>query len=107
MLALISVTISFLNNKNRRGPNIEPWGIPAFIVVHSEFDPFKTTRWDRPERYLSNHTIRLPDIPYCFSLNNNPLCHTRSKALLMSQNTTLISSPLSKALPKSFEIFTN
>jgi hypothetical protein len=30
MLALISVTISFLNNKNRRGPNIEPWGISAF-----------------------------------------------------------------------------
>jgi hypothetical protein len=26
MLALISVTISFMNNKNRRGPNIEPWG---------------------------------------------------------------------------------
>jgi hypothetical protein len=30
MLALISVTISFMNNKNRRGPNIEPWGSPAF-----------------------------------------------------------------------------
>jgi hypothetical protein len=53
-------------------------------------DPFKTTRWDRPERYLSNHTKRLPDSQYCFSLNNNPLCHTRSKALLMSQNTTLL-----------------
>jgi hypothetical protein len=52
-------------DKNRRGPNIEPWGTPAFIVSHSEFDPFKTTRWDRPERYLSNHTKRLPDIPYC------------------------------------------
>ena len=57
-----------------------PWGTPAFIFFHSEFDPFKTTRWDRPERYLSNHTNRLPDIPYCFSLNNNPLCNTRSKA---------------------------
>ena len=68
---------------------MEPWGTPAFIVFHSEFDPFKTTRWDRSERYLSNHTKRLPDIPYRFSLNNNPLCHTRSKALLMSQNTTL------------------
>jgi hypothetical protein len=46
-----------MNNKNRRGSNIEPWGTPAFIVTHSEFDPFKTTRWDRPERYLSNHTL--------------------------------------------------
>jgi hypothetical protein len=27
MLALISVTISFMNNKNRRGTNIEPWGM--------------------------------------------------------------------------------
>ena len=80
MLALISVTISFINNKNRRGFNMEPWGTPAFIFFHSEFDPFKTTRWDRPEGYLSNHTNRLPDIPYCFSLNNNPLCNTRSKA---------------------------
>jgi hypothetical protein len=66
MLALISVTISFMNNKNRRGPNIEPWGTPAFIVFHSEFDLFKTTRWDRPERYLSNHTKRLPNSQYCF-----------------------------------------
>jgi hypothetical protein len=49
----------------------------------------------------------LPDIPYCFSLNNNPLCHTRSKALLMSQNTTLISFPLSKALPKSTDLSRN
>jgi hypothetical protein len=32
ILALISVTISFMNNKNRRGPNMEPWGTPAFIV---------------------------------------------------------------------------
>jgi hypothetical protein len=54
------------------GPNIEPWGTPAFIVFHSEFDLFKTTRWDRPERYLSNHTKRLPDSQYRFSLNNNP-----------------------------------
>jgi hypothetical protein len=36
-----------------------------------------------------------------------PQNHTQSKALLRSQNTTLISFPLSKALPKSFEIFTN
>jgi hypothetical protein len=39
MLALISATISFINNKNRRGPNKELWGTPAFIVFHSEFDP--------------------------------------------------------------------
>jgi hypothetical protein len=44
MFALISVTISFMNNKNRRGPYMKPWGTPAFIVFHSEFDPFKTTR---------------------------------------------------------------
>ena len=86
---------------------METWGTPEFIVFHSEFHRFKTTRWDRPERYLLNHTKGLPDIPYCSNLNNNPLCHIRSKALLMSQNRTLISFPLSKSLPKSFEIFTN
>jgi hypothetical protein len=31
-------------NKNRRGPNKELWGTPAFIVFHSEFDPLKTTQ---------------------------------------------------------------
>jgi hypothetical protein len=46
-------------------------------------DIIKATRWDRSERSLSSHTKRLPDIPYCYRLNNNPLCHTRSKALLM------------------------
>jgi hypothetical protein len=77
-------------NKKRRGPNMETCGTSAFIDFHSEFDPFKTTRWDRPERYLSSHTKRLPDIPYCFSLNNNLLCHYRSKALLTDDTSLYV-----------------
>jgi hypothetical protein len=41
MLALISVTISFMNNKNRRGPNIEPWGgdsaINQLVNISNDF----------------------------------------------------------------------
>ena len=36
-------------------------------------------------------------IPAAFSLHKSPLCHTRSKALLISQNTTLTSLPESNA----------
>ena len=39
-------------------------------------------------------------MPICLNLNRSPLCHTLSKALLISQNTTLISLPSSTAFEK-------
>ena len=40
-------------------------------------------------------------MPIDFNLVNNPLCQTRSNALLTSQKTTLTSFPSSSALPNS------
>ena len=38
---------------------------------------------------------RLPDIPFCDSLNISPLQHTLSKALEISRKMLLTSNPLS------------
>jgi hypothetical protein len=58
-----------------------------------------------PENQLCDIEISETDVEDVLSILNP--CHSRSKALLMSQNTTLISFPLSKALAKSIGIFTN
>ena len=43
------------------------------------------------------HCSNGPEIPIALRLNMSPLCQTRSNALLMSQNTALISLPESIA----------
>jgi hypothetical protein len=43
-------------------------------------------------------------MPIDFNLVNNPLCQTRSNALLKSQKTTLTSFPSSSALPNINDI---
>ena len=34
---------SLIKIKNSSGPSIDPWGTPAWILVHEEYCPFKTT----------------------------------------------------------------
>ena len=43
IFAWISFTISLIKTKNNNGPNIEPWGTPAFMNVHKDSTPGSTT----------------------------------------------------------------
>ena len=44
ILLPIFKTMSLIKIKNKRGPNIDPWGTPALIFVHEDVDPGITTR---------------------------------------------------------------
>ena len=72
---------------------MEPWGTPAEIYFHSDCAPGSKTLCLRFDKYDENQERREPDMPNDLSLNNRPLCQTRSKALLMSQKTTRTSLP--------------
>ena len=39
----ISFAISLIKSKNNNGPNIEPWGTPAFMKVHKDSTPGSTS----------------------------------------------------------------
>ena len=85
--------------RNNKGPNTDPCGIPEDIVLYSDFLPFITTAC-----LLFCHSFKTI-MPNCLLYQllfsslfffffffffffsfflNNPLCHTRSKALEMS-----------------------
>jgi hypothetical protein len=60
---------SFVNNMNNRGPRIDPWGIPYFIVPQSEkknlvkFGDFTSTFCLILVKYDLTHTSDTPQIP--------------------------------------------
>ena len=81
------LTMSIIKNRNIRGPRIEPWGTPASPDAQSDACPFITTRCRRFDKLLGNQLTMLSEQPIVRSLKNNPLYHTLSKALLMSQKT--------------------
>ena len=59
-------------NRNKRGPNTEPWGTPEFINPQSECIPLSTTLCF----LFTNNLRRFPCTLFCFSLNISPSCHT-------------------------------
>ena len=97
---LMSSTISLMYKRKRKGPRTEPWGTPEFTDVQSEFAPGRTTLCFLLCRQSVNHWRSEPEIPAIWSLKKRPLCHTLSKALLMSQKTARTSLPASRALQK-------
>ena len=99
-LELISDTISFMNTKNIYGPSIKPCWTPALIFCQSGSTPGKTTLFAITKTGLKPFQYSAPVTPAAFNLHNKPLCQTRSNALLMSQNTTLISFPAPNASQK-------
>jgi hypothetical protein len=71
--------------------NITPLGI-GIIYYNSLFSI---------RQVIFIHDSKGPCIPIDSNFFSNPICQTLSKALLISQNTTLISFPSSKAFPNS------
>jgi hypothetical protein len=61
-----------------------------------------TTRCFLSVRYFFIHNNKDPCVPIFSNLLSKSLCQTLSKALLISQKTTRISFPSSKAFPNSF-----
>ena len=60
-------------NKEKRGPNIEPWGTPARMFFQFEVWPLSTTLWNLLVKKLFIKIKSGPLIPYDLSLYNN-LC---------------------------------
>ena len=86
---------SFIYIKNRSGPSMEPWGIPALTLAQEEVYPLRTTLCFLFLKKFDNRFKSLPDMPFSFSLKIRPLCHTLSKALDISRNALRISKPSS------------
>jgi hypothetical protein len=89
-----SFSMSLMNNRNKKGPRVDPWGTPALtsrkvsINIYSLFSIIKET-------FNPFQNIIFPQIPYFRSLKIKPECQTRSNALEMSQNINRTSLPRS------------
>ena len=74
--------------RNNKGPNTDPCGTPEDIVLYSDFLPFITTaclRFCHSFKTIMPNCLLYQLLFFLFFLLlNNPLCHTRSKALEMS-----------------------
>ena len=55
--------MSLIYIMNKRGPNIEPWGIPHEIVLAIDFFSLISTYCPLFARYELNHSLELPLIP--------------------------------------------
>ena len=80
------------------GPRIDLWGTPAFTSLQDECWQFKTTRCFLDFKKYFKSSSNLPEMPFSWSLNIRPSCHTLSNALHISKNTPRTSKPLSKDL---------
>ena len=60
--------ISLTNNRNIRGPRIEPWGTPDVTLVQDDVDPLILTHCLRLFKKDDNHVIMESEILYNFSL---------------------------------------
>ena len=93
-------TISLMYKRKNKGPRIKPWGTPEFTDVQSEFAPGRTTLCFLLCRLSVNYWRSEPAISAIWSVKRRPLCHTLSKALVMSQKIARTSLPSSRALQK-------
>ena len=89
----MSDTISIIYMRNNKGPIMEPWGTPASMVTVFEYTPFQQLRCLRSYTQSSNQSSPLELAPTACNLSMNPLCHTLSNILLISQIITRISLP--------------
>ena len=58
--------------RKNNGPNIEPWGTPAPILVYEEYFPFSTTCCFLLDKNWIIKFISYLDIPFFFTLYINP-----------------------------------
>ena len=80
--------------QNSNGPKHDPWGTPWFNCRDSEHLPLSETRWERPDRYDTNHSSAVPRIPkLVLRRDSNTECSTVSKAALRSNNTSRTTYP--------------
>ena len=91
--------------RNNKVPKMDPCGTPALTVFQDDSFPFITTICFLLVKYYLKHKSKFPTIPIFFNLKRRPLCHTLSKALLISKKITLISFPSSRALLNIFAIY--
>ena len=101
--SILSIMSSMYIRKTR-GPRIDPSGTPVCTGSSLDDWPSMTTLWNRFSKYEINHFNNYPSIPFLFSSNIAPLCHTVSKAFDMSIETIRISWPLSSASWSSCDI---
>ena len=86
-----SDTIRKIINVNQEKKRIEPWGIPALILAHTDDWPLRRILWNLSLKKLSIRFKRSPEIPIDSSLNNKPLCQTLSKDFEIFKETALVS----------------
>ena len=79
---------------NKSGPSLDPWVTPAIIGNSSEDWPSNIVLAFLSVRYDHRSFIVVPLICICLSLDSRPLCHTQSKAALISRNTEWTVMPL-------------
>ena len=72
------------------GEITEPWGTPASIECILERKPSTLTASDLSERKLPIYLMRVRWRPNIGSLARRPLCQTRSKALEILREITLL-----------------
>ena len=76
---------------NKKDEMTESRGTPELIQLRSERKPSTLHATDLSERQLAIHLMRLLCRPNICRLARRPLCETRSKALEISRETTLLS----------------
>ena len=77
-----------MNNRNRRGPNILPWGTPDLTGSGVEMAELMETHWVRLVRYACSQFQTEPVRPIFQSLYRSSLWATESKAFLKSKYIT-------------------
>ena len=65
---------------NNKGPNIDPWGTPLFMVTHSLHLPITLVLWRRLHKKLMIKLHACLDTPYADSLAIKSPCGMLSKA---------------------------
>ena len=80
----ISSIMSSMYIRKTRASRIDPCGTTVCTGSSLEDRPSMTTFWNRFSKYEINHFNNNPSIPFLFSSNITPLCHTLSKAFDMS-----------------------
>ena len=87
-------TMSLMYIIKSSGPSRDPWGTPASIFRKDDLMPSTTTHCFLLDRYSSKSVKTILDIPICSSFAKRPLCHTLSKAELISRKTPWLMFPL-------------
>ena len=84
VIKLLDKSLMYIRKNN--GPNIEPWGTPASILlVYEEYFLFSTTRCFLSYKKSIIKFRNFPGITFCFNLYVRPLCHTLSNPLEINE----------------------